>query len=496
MTSIMAGVNAFREQYVTNSILESDEFNDYDARRLRYEIYRASYENTTYRNIHAWAQGLRNRYGLNKYIRDIYNPTYRLVEYYRSMVWRGNLSPNLMGGAIPLITSGKTDDEAVRRAVVKLFNDSNFEVQKNIIVIKGANLGDVGILVRDDIQRGQVRLEVVDPANIENVVLQNGIVKEVKLTYHRDNEYDMMTRYTMTIERGNGDEVVYRTYVNNSMDIWPGYTLSEWREVYGFIPFVAIQHNNVGGTWGWAETHPLRSLIMETDDLASGLHDYIRKTENAPGLISGMSKPKNNPAMETAAATADRPMPGREELPMLWTGDGKTATWTPMIAPLDIANVYASIDALLKEMERDYPELKVDIATAAGDASGRALRVARQGAEAKVLERRTNYDSGLTRAIQMAVAIGGMRGYPDYAGFDLSSYADGKLDIGIAKRPVYPEDPAEKAAELQVMWQTVATAAGAGVPVEAVLRSYGWTDEMILAYDEMVQKTYIPAEGL
>jgi len=58
MTATSAFIGAFRENSVTYS-LEDSEFDEFDSRRLRYAMYAASYENTSYRNIHSWAQGKR-----------------------------------------------------------------------------------------------------------------------------------------------------------------------------------------------------------------------------------------------------------------------------------------------------------------------------------------------------------------------------------------------------------------------------------------------------
>lgn len=489
LVGLSAGVNAFREEYLTGSVIGSDDFEEFNARRLRYEIYRASYENTTYRNIHPWAQGMRNRYGLYKYIRNIYNPTRRLVEFYGSMIWPGAIAPGLAGGAIPLVVSGESDDERVRNAVDVLCSASNLNVQKGIIARSGANLGDVGIRVRDDAKRGQVRLELVRPEDVEYTETDNGIVKGYRLVFWRELEASGITaQYVETCERGDNDDVVYRTYINGAPAAWPGVVDKngtptwEWVEPYGFIPMVMIQHINIGEDWGWAEAHPLQSLIQEADGLGSMLDDFIRKTVNAPALISGMSEPKTPPKTTGAAATADRPMPGREETPILWATDANTK-YTPMIPPFDIANSLQSLDRLLQEIERNYPELK-DISSAAGDASGRALRVARQGAEAKVLERRPNYDGPLARAFQMGVAIGGWRGYNGYEGFDLTSYANGKLDLSIGDRPVFPVDVADKRAELQTLWATVAQSVSQGIPAETVMRSFGWNEDQIEQYQK------------
>jgi hypothetical protein len=194
-------------------------------------------------------------------------------------------------------------------------------------------------------------------------------------------------------------------------------------------------------------------------------------------LFAGVKKGDNNPSTKGADATADRPQPGREELPALYGPADASAT--PLIASVQIAEVLSTLQELLKELERDYPELQMDIWTASGATSGKALRVARQRAETKVKQRRQNYDSELVRAQQMAVAIAGWRNYPGFEGFDLTSYSQGKLDHSIAMRPVFAVDPLDVIEEKQAFWTAIKAAVDAGVSLEAALIDAGWDEQKI-----------------
>lgn len=479
MNATSAFIGAFREDSVTAALADSDEFNEFDSRRLRYAMYMASYENTSYRNIHSWSQGKRVRYGLGKYIRDIYNPTAQLVDFHVASIWRGSLAPLLVGGAIPLTVNGG-NEQAVRQAADNLLRISNFEVGKNITVMKGSNFGDVALRVVDDIERGQARIQVIDPSEIEDVVLDNGVVKAYRLTRWQYDDGGIIAKYTETCERGDNEDVVFRTYVNDDLRAWDGSDAAEWVEQYGFIPFAAIQHRNVGGSWGWAEAHPIQGKIMEMDDQASMLSDYIRKSINAPALLSGMANPKTKLTISTSAANDSNPQTGREENKILWAGDGVQASYTPMIASLDIAGVISNIQNIMGSIESDMPELRKSIWDIGGDPSGVALSTAREPTEAKIIGRRTGYDNGIVSAIQMGLAIGGMRGYKGFEGFDLQSYKNGQLDISIAARPVFPEQKSEKTTANNAFWQTWAALSASGsIPFEAFARSYGWSDAQL-----------------
>jgi hypothetical protein len=503
MTATSAFIGAFREDSVTSSIFNSDEFDEYNSRRLRYAMYAAGYENTSYRNVHSWAQGKRVRYGLGKYIRDIHNPIAQLVDFHVSTVWRGSIAPLLVGGAIPLIVSGSNEDQ-VRAAADNLLRVSNFETGKNITVMKGCNLGDVGLKIVDDIERGQARIEVIDPSEIEDITVENGIIKAYRLTKWQENDNDIMTKYTETCERGDNEDVIFRTFINDRQTEWPDAEESEWVEPYGFIPLVTIQHRNVGKQWGWAEAHPVIGKIMEIDDIASMLDDYIRKTVNAPALLSGMAKPNAKITTSTSDATEDNPQPGREENKILWAGDGVQASYTPMIAGMSIAEVDARIQSIMASIESDMPELRKSIWDIGGDPSGVALATAREPTETKINSRRTNYDGGLVRAMQMGIAIGGYRGYSGFEGFDLQSYGRGDLDISIAARPVFSEQKNDKIANTNSFWQTWAGVSTSGtIPFESFARSYGWSDDQLKEFGTQKaaqilteQEDVIPTETL
>jgi hypothetical protein len=127
----------------------------------------------------------------------------------------------------------------------------------------------------------------------------------------------------------------------------------------------------------------------------------------------------------------------------------------------------------------------MDIWQAGGDTSGKALRVARQRTETKVNQRRPNYDDGLKRAQQMAVAIGGFRGYEGYEGFGLGSYAAGDLEHHLAKRPVFAVDTLDDLERDQAFWAVagqVKAAGGAGA-LALWLKQRGWSEEQVKAVE-------------
>ena len=80
------------------------------ARNMRYRILWAMYENSAYRNLHHWSKSYKVAYGLYRYIRAIYNPSYRLGEFWKAHLLAGKLDADAGDGeavpsALPIITS-------------------------------------------------------------------------------------------------------------------------------------------------------------------------------------------------------------------------------------------------------------------------------------------------------------------------------------------------------------------------------------------------------
>lgn len=477
----MAGITAFREAYLSAGLTDQQtDFNEWDARRLRYELYWAFYENTAYRNVHSWATTYRQQQSLYKYIRGIYNPAYRLGEFWKAHLWGGRLDPAAGDGktkpsALPI----ETDNEKLREPISTLWKWSNWQINKQIVTLHGSVLGDVVMQVVDDVERKKVYIQPVHPGLLKSVEVDAwGNVKgyEIEETREDPNAPGRAATYKETAER-DGESVVYRTFLNGVPYAWMG-ELSEWSEPYGFIPMVLVQHNNVGLDFGWSELHSGRGKFQEADDLASKLSDQVRKNVDAAWLFSGIEKPRNAPrAGGGTAASIENPSPGREETPVIYAPTGAQAQ--PLVTQLDIGATAQYIGSILAEIERDYPELQMDIWAAGKETSGRALRVARQRVTTKVEERRANYDDCLVRVQQMAISIGGYRNYEGFAGFGLDSYERGDLAHSIGERPVFAVDPLDNIENEGAFWVAAQAAIKSGLSLPVYLKRQGWNEEEI-----------------
>jgi hypothetical protein len=482
MTAANAGIQAFREAYMSADTLNEVQFGSFDARQLRYQIFWSFYENSAYRDIHLWAKKFRADYGLYRYVRNIYNPAYRLGEFWRSHLQAGALDPAAGDGvsvpsALPIIT----DNQSLRDPIAQIWRWSNWQSRKETLSLWGSVLGDVFLRVIDDPAKQKVYLQITHPGTLKDITtdifgnLKGYVIEE----YWPDPNNSRQTVVYNEVAKRDGDYVVYETYLNGA----PlkthyddnGKETYTWFEPYGFIPMVHIQHNDVGLGWGWSELHPELPKIREVDDLTSKLDDQIRKTVDAPWLLSGVKKDDIDKSTKPESGTTATPEAGRQRIPTIYGPAGSDAK--PLVANLDIAATTGHIAGILKEIERDYPELTVDVNNATGDMSGRALRIHRQPVEDKVLMRRPNYDDAIIRALQMAISIGGMRGY--FQGFDLTSYAAGNLDFSISERPVFKNDPQDDLDAEMALWTAAKAAKDAGIPLTIFLKRQGWSDEKI-----------------
>ena len=487
-SAAMAGYKAFNEQFVSSDQNNLLNYSNFDARKMRNSMLWAMYENTAYDSIHTWAESLKTKKGLYRAIRNIYNPSYRIGEFWKAKLFGGVLDPMAGDGvATPSCLPIVTDSMELRKAIAQVWAWSNWQVNKDIFALRTSILGDGILQVMDSPSKGKVYIRSVHPSRLKDINLDEfgnvkGYVFEWKTEDPRNETGEVTYREVCTRD---GDTIVYQTYLNEGLYAWDGNPVdeedkpvAEWTEDYGFVPLVFLKHNDVGLDFGWSELYPSLSKFREVDDQASKLNDQIRKLVDGAWLFAGVSDPGTTKKATGQTATTEKPQPGRTEQKIFYSNDSNAKPHS-LVADIKIDHVSANIKDIIAEIERDYPELRVDLTNITGDISGRALRINRSPASAKVLQRRPNYDNALVRAQQMAVAIGGNRGYENFSDFGLESFAAGDLAHTIGYRPVFENDPMDKLEEDKMLWENAKLAKDAGVPLPVYLKQQGWDDEKI-----------------
>jgi hypothetical protein len=423
-----------------------EELDDLGTRTARYEILRHFYAGTIYDPLsnqyatqYVQQNGLYAEYnevdGQKTSIKTIrmkpvFNPTFRLVEFYVSHVYRGPLDMmEAATGAVPLVT----DSEALRQAIIQIWKWSNWGVNQSQWVRNGAMLGDTCLYVVDDTEKSKVYLDVIEPENVIYVELdQFRFVKYVYIEWELEDEEGEPYTYGLEI-----DGAMFRTYRDGEVYAYEsnadggGNMRVEWPNPYGFVPVVLTAHLDIGEPFGLAAVAPTIKKIDDVNDLTSHLGRQERKAIEPQWFLAGVTLKGTGTAGDgTTLRRGDN----------VWAAPNPQATAQALVEQIDIAGVLADIVLRLAEIGRDLPELQVeDIGTGAGQLSGYALKLLMAPAEEKVSEVRKHYDADLVRAQQMAVAIAGYRGY--LPGFNLDSYARGDLDHQIdPSRPIFPQD--------------------------------------------------------
>jgi hypothetical protein len=489
----MNGIKAFREAYfdadAQDMTLDSD-WGDADARAMRYDLLWAYYQGNAYRNINTWARKYRHDYGLYRYTRDLYNPAAALATFYETYIWGGNLDPNAsadLQSALPI----ETENERLRPAIARLWRDSNWATQRNIVPLWGSAMGDAFVGIVDDTRRQMVRMQVIHPAHISRLEKDaNGNVKAYVIEYKRTDDLRgidlaagkvndtgiVEVDYKEVVTR-DGDNIVYRLYKNGSPYAW-GNESAEWAVPYGFVPMVHFQHHDVGMFWGMAEAHPKLSLFRETDDLASKLDDQVRKIVDALWLFTGTQEATLMPSVAPQTTADGGQDEGRDQLPALYSINPDTRA-IPLVAPLQIADALEVIREHGERMKQFYPELQIGTDNEGGVRSGEAERERHKAAENKALARRAGYDAKLEEAQRMGVAIGGWRGYDGYEGFDLDSYERGDLDHSIGNREVFQRGEGDILALLKSKVEIMKGLIDSGFSEAGAAKVAGFTDEEV-----------------
>jgi hypothetical protein len=462
--------------YNLNSFIPQDwrGWADYDNRLQRYEVFEGYYHNIAYHSFVTYSQALKVQERLYKHVRGVYNPINRLVEGYVAKVWGGVLDTQKgTSGAIPLSSENTRLIEAIRQ----LWIDSQWGQRKSLAVRYGAKFGDSIIQVVDDLRYQQVRIEAVDPAKVKTIDRNpDGSLALVEFEYYIRQSTASMALFCMSITPEK-----FSTKIDGKLsDIYTngrGEKVPEWDNEYGFVPVVHIQHTDVGLGFGAPAAHGTLHKINELNDLASILNDGMRNQVHTPMLTFGgkveaidfgtdrsgnTTNSADDPKKDTIRAL-NFPIDARAEFP------------APAIS---ISDGLANIIEIEKELERDLPELALHRIREGGNLTAPGVRNAYDDAIARYQEARGNYDTGLVTAQKMAVAIGGMRAYKGYQGFNLMSLEDDSLNHQIQARPVI-SDSLSLAEKLDKTFMAMDKSAP-----ETVYLEMGWSEAQA---DEIIQ---------
>jgi RNAse (barnase) inhibitor barstar len=447
----------------------------------------------------------KSRYGLYRDMRDVYNPTHRLVEFYAESIYPGVLSedgndlPDGTSLAIPFAEDIKPE---LKDAIAQFWQWTNFQAQKSIIPRYGAALGSVLVEIDDDYLAGKVTAKIWWPGFVDGLQLDNsGNVKSYALQYKIKDDTTMAT----VVYRKEVDIFSIREYRDRQL-------IKEIDNPYGFAPAVWYKHSDTGAVYGAPAIDGSIAKIDELNSLASHAHDQVHKVIGAPliawtrSFIEPLFSQSKRPPGENEFAPT--PTSGGENENILLLKGAEGGRVDSLAGNLNLADTITYMKELISELESDHPELAYNremraMSTLTGPAASRVM----SDVLGKLSERAASYDQQSLKLFQMAVAIAGFRlngGFwnQDENGFsqtistqqekfrpyNLDSYRKGQIDLAILPRQLIRPTNQEKAAEKLALWQGVQAAVTAGAPLEFVLKDAGFSEEELKELAKLIQQ--------
>jgi hypothetical protein len=415
----------------------------FQTRAGRYIYLWQYYNNAAFEELAGWG-AYKGQHHLYRHTRSIYNPVRRLVDFYGGIVYPGYLTSDAMplpDGTPCAIPISEDTSPALRAAVGQLWQWSNWQIGKALLVRYGAALGDVLLEVIDDTERGKVTLDVTWPGLVRDLELDMyGNVKSYTIEYEYEED-DRTYTYTRMV-----DSESVRT-LRNGQPYAYSEAGAEYANPYGFVPACWVQHTVTGGEHGDPAVRNI-AAIDELNSLAAHTLDQAHRILETPILISGerIEQLEANSKDDSTASLDVRSQ--RQESIKLLRGSAGAGVHT---LRLDPGEALANIERLLANIEADHPELSMyNQLRSMGELTGPAADRLLGDVQTYVDAARASYDTQSVKAFQMAVAIGGWRAQRGdwgprpllnrqqqaFAPFDLDSYQAGDLDMEIMPRPL------------------------------------------------------------
>ena len=428
-------IREFRRVYSDPSIAHAGE--DWAERRAHYGLLWSLYQSSMFENTAMW-EAYRKKYRMYRFVRPLYNPARRLVNFYAGAVYQGEwaTTPDEMVQKQSAIPFNDGADPALLAAIAQVFQWSAWQSRRSMMVRYGAALGDVLVEVVDDLSRRKVYLQNWYPGHVANIETNAaGDVTYYMLEYDALDENGKPYTYRREVDKGK-----YSTFLNDEPFGYDGMP-AVYPNPYGFVPAVWILHEETGTAHGNPAIRNINK-IDELNQLAAHALDQHHRYMDAPILISGHINGEDMSGRTKAGTNA-----AMQETLRYLTADADSTIET---AKLDPGAALEHMDRLLAEIEADHPELVAyqklrEMSQVSGTAANILLGDTRNLVDAA----RAQYDQQTVKLCQMAAAIGGWRAssgawgsltqqQAQFLPFGLESYEAGALNLSIQGRPLVP----------------------------------------------------------
>lgn len=435
-----------------------------------------------------------------------------VVNVYTQFVYPGQLSkdgqplPDGSKGAIPLDpgTGEKETDDAILAAFSMLMNQWQWSQYKSLIPKTCAILGDCLTELVEDLDRGTVMPNVVDPKHVKHLELDSvGNIKAYTLEYEvRQEKSDAYGRdikddsYTF---RKEVDSLAYRYFKNDKPYDYSGEG-AVIPNLFGFVPATWDRHEIVAGSdYGISALEKTLQQSMQLNSVLSHAIDQLHKQYAAPIAVSGYKvNPRNqnltmgsgalDGTLDTAAEVAELRRRQAETLNLITVDPGGGFETINM----DLGQTLEMLTFVQDSITAENPEARV------GQELLQMTQLTAPGVERALFtilglveSVQANMDPQTVKRLQMGTTMMGFRlgrgdypadlvkarpdRYDPFSTFNLDSYGQGLLECSIGPRPLFTEAPDEKATRLILLGQIIETGdpwlmAQAGIPEKEIAR--------------------------
>lgn len=457
-----------------------------------------------------------------------------VVNVYTQFIYPGQLSkdgqplPDGSRGAIPLDpdTRQQASDDAILAAFSMLMNQWQWSQYKSLRPKMAAILGDCLTELVEDLDRGNVMPNTVDPRHVKHLELDSvGNIKAYTIEYQVQQEqsdaYGRQVKSESYHFKKEVDAEAYRYFKDDKPFDYSGEGAIV-PNLFGFVPAVWDRHEIVAGDdRGISALEKTLQQSLQLNSVLSHAMDHLQKrfaapvgikgaTVGRPGTTTRLGSNTNWGSLDTAAEVEEARRLQAETLNLIQMNeDGEFIT-----VDTDLGQTLEALKFVQDSITAENPEARV------GQELLQMTQLTAPGVERALFtilglveSVQANMDPQTVKLLQMGTAMMGYRlGRGDYPAalvkarpdrydpfktYTLDSYGQGLLECSIGPRPLFTEAPDEKATRLILLGQIIETGdpwlmAQAGIPEEEIARMVGEQEQR---RQEMAQSFSIAGAG-
>jgi hypothetical protein len=171
---------------------------------------------------------------------------------------------------------------------------------------------------------------------------------------------------------------------------------AQYANELGVVPYVLLDHQPSGETWGLNAFYRAAPLIDRLNALATHVNIMIHRHVRATWLVAAAG---GSPEQMDFSG-------GNILYVNTQTTGGSVPLVEPLVAPLNLADAIEQTKALQEQVEDRLPELKATAGKFLANQSGETVAQLRKPAEDRLALARVNYEDALVRAQQIALSFG------------------------------------------------------------------------------------------